>query len=157
MSRFFKSESLFPVLQMDIRKIEFFGQHRLSNAYRCTIVIDGVWPTVEHYYQAQRFPDAPDYQAKIRHARHAADARRLGNARAARTRPDWDRVKDDIMYAALIAKFTQHAELKHYLLSTDGAILVERSLHDNYWGCGPEKEGYNMLGYLLMQLRNALL
>ena len=38
---------------------------------------DHYWPTVEHYFQAQKFEDAP-YRECIRRAPTAKDAKRLG-------------------------------------------------------------------------------
>ena len=59
------------------------------------------------------------------------------------------------MYRALIAKFTQHAYLMRLLLETGKRKLVERSPYDSYWGDGPDGNGKNRLGELLMKLRAA--
>ena len=55
------------------------------------------------------------------------------------------------MYQALVAKFTQHEDLKERLLDTGKAYLVEHTKNDAYWGDGLGG-GVNKLGQLLMQV-----
>lgn len=71
-------------------------------------------------------------------------------------RPDWNAVKVDRMRAVLKAKFTQHDDLKKMLLDTENAILIEGSNTDSFWGIGRKRNGKNMLGILLMELREEL-
>jgi len=71
--------------------------------------------------------------------------------------PDWDSKKEDIMFSALYAKFTQHPELNRQLKETDKTILCEHTSDDTYWGDGGDGSGTNMLGILLMKLREQLL
>lgn len=84
-------------------------------------------------------------------------------------RPDWDLVKDQIMYNIVTAKFEQDPKLKEILLNTGDKILVEHTLRDKYWGdggfCGngiPEVDkggtmkGLNKLGNILMRVRDEL-
>lgn len=80
----------------------------------------------------------------------------LGRDRKQKLRRDWESVKVAIMKRALLAKFTQHQELKDMLLATKDAKLVEHIEHDNYWGDGGDGKGKNMLGKLLMALRSEL-
>jgi N-glycosidase YbiA len=61
-----------------------------------------------------------------------------------------------IMLEALMAKFTQHADLKQILLDTGDATLVEHTTRDSYWGDGGDGSGRNRLGALLMQAREAI-
>lgn len=60
------------------------------------------------------------------------------------------------MKTALTAKFSQRKELKKLLLDTGYAILVEHAPLDPYWGDGGNGTGLNMLGKLLMEVRNEL-
>jgi hypothetical protein len=71
-------------------------------------------------------------------------------------REDWADVKDDIMYLALKAKYTQHDDLKKLLLSTDDKELVENTSVDSYWADGGDGSGKNMLGKLLMKVRGEI-
>jgi len=127
-----------------------------SNFARYSISIKGkTWPTSEHYFQAQKFADAA-YREKIRKANTPAIAARLGRARTEKLRPDWESVKVQVMRDALVAKFAQHEELKVLLLSTGEAKLIEDTSDDDYWGCGSDGRGKNMLGRILMEVRAGL-
>ena len=71
-------------------------------------------------------------------------------------RPDWQAIKVDRMRDVLRAKFNQHEDLKQKLLDTGDAILVEDSKTDRFWGIGKKMNGKNMLGELLMKIRDEL-
>ena len=116
---------------------------------------DAYWPTSEHYFQAQKFHDAV-CRERIRRAHSPMDAANLGRDRKQKLRNDWESVKVEVMRKALRAKFSQHAELKTLLLSTGDAKLVEHTANDSYWGDGGDGRGRNMLGQLLMQVREEL-
>lgn len=136
-------------------KILFYGKKYpkywpLSNFYPSRIFLDKkFWPTVEHYYQANKSINT-DVQDKIRLLKNPADAKKEG--RLIELRDNWDELKDDIMYKALEAKFTQNSICKGILLSTGFKILCEDSPYDKYWGMN----GKNKLGELLMCIRRDL-
>jgi ribA/ribD-fused uncharacterized protein len=131
--------------------------HELSNFSPHGFQLDGAyWPTVEHYFQAQKFPSQPAYQEKIRQARSPKDAKTLGRSRTVPLRPDWEEIKDEVMRRALRAKFVAHSELTAMLLGTGERDLIENAPSDFYWGCGRTGSGKNRLGSLLMELRAAL-
>ncbi|MFD0724794.1 NADAR family protein [Lysobacter brunescens] len=127
-----------------------------SNFAEYPIRIDGVtWPTTEHYFQAQKFEDAA-YRQRIRKAHSPMEAARMGRDRKMKLRRDWESVKVSVMHAALLAKFRQHGDLRALLLSTGDAKLVEHTENDEYWGDGGDGHGRNMLGQLLMRVRERL-
>jgi ribA/ribD-fused uncharacterized protein len=68
----------------------------------------------------------------------------------------WEKRKKDVMKEAIEAKFTQHASLQTLLLSTYPHTLRQIKPTDSYWGTGPDGKGQNMLGVLLMELRDRL-
>ena len=80
-------------------------------------------------------------------------AARMGRDRKRPLRRDWESVKDRIMRDAVLAKFTQHDELRLVLLDTGDAKIVEHTENDSYWGDG---SGKNMLGIILMETRETL-
>jgi ribA/ribD-fused uncharacterized protein len=132
--------------------------HELSNFAPFGFGEDGAcWPTVEHYFQAQKFPGAENaaYRERIRKAKTPKEAKTLGRTRTIAIRPDWEEVKDDIMLAALRRKFAVE-KLRGLLLATGDRRLVEASPTDYYWGCGRTRSGKNRLGELLMQTRAEL-
>lgn len=142
------------------KEIKFYSTKEeygcFSNFAAYPIKLDGkLWPTSEHYFQAQKFPDT-DYQEKIRLDKSPTIAARLGRSRQVKLRPDWESVKESIMQKAVLAKFTQHLELKEILLATEDAILIEHTENDSYWGDGGNGSGKNRLGYILMLVREQL-
>ena len=114
-----------------------------------------MWPTSEHYFQAQKFVGKKN-KNEIRKASSPMVAARKGRERKRKIRKDWEKIKESTMKDAIYAKFTQHDELKEVLLSTGSSTLVERTDKDLYWGDGGDGSGKNRLGILLMQLRDQL-
>jgi len=66
-----------------------------------------------------------------------------------------------------MAKFSQHADLKEFLLNTGDRVIVEASPYDRIWGIGmattdanaenPARwKGLNLLGFALMEVRERL-
>lgn len=77
----------------------------------------------------------------------------------------WDKHKEDFMFNACYAKFSQNNELKDFLLSTGNREIVEASPVDNIWGISfssdkamenIDKWGQNLLGKTLMKVRAVL-
>ncbi len=131
-----------------------------SNLFRRSIELDDVvYPTAEHAYQAgkARKPavrewllsaPSPALLAMAAHGLYYWDIT-----------PGWSTSKFDRMRRVLLAKFTQHEDLKQLLLSTGNARLVESATVDNevnrLWG-EVNGVGRNMLGTLLMEVREQL-
>jgi N-glycosidase YbiA len=126
-----------------------------SNFAPYPITLKGsLWPTSEHYFQAQKFAGTP-HEEEIRRVRSPMVAARMGRSRARPLRPDWDAVKDRIMHEAVHAKFTQHPALGALLLGTGEARIIEHTRRDRYWGDG-DGSGLNKLGQILMRVRDEL-
>ena len=141
--------------------IKFYSKsehyYEFSNFYNSPFVLDDlVWPTVEHYFQAQKFPTYKGLQEKIRYTKSPTIAKRLGSTKTTHFRTDWETVKETVMKNALRAKFTQNKELSNMLKETKDLILKEKSPRDNYWGIGSSGKGKNRLGILLMEIRSEL-
>jgi len=118
---------------------------------------DKVWPSVEHYFQAMKFPDNAEFQERLRLTDKPAEVKRLAKTMEQTQRPDWNTYRDEVMYIALKEKFSgTHPELKAKLLSTGNAIIRDGSPQDNYWGIGRSKKGKNRLGVLIMKVRDEL-
>lgn len=127
-----------------------------SNFSRHSIFLKGKsWPTTEHYFQAQKFAGT-EHEEEIRYAKKPLKAASMGRDRNRPLRKDWEVVKDDIMREAVMAKFTQNKELKPVLLNTGAALLVEHTANDRYWADGGDGSGKNMLGIILMEVREAI-
>jgi ribA/ribD-fused uncharacterized protein len=140
--------------------IRFFSQsqtHReFSNFAPFWIDLDDArWPTVEHYYQAQKFTD-PQLRSAIRQAGKPVIAKSLADKNKAAMRPDWEAVKDEVMYRAVRRKFGLHAELRALLLATGDEEIAESAPNDYYWGVGREGTGQNRLGKIIERIRAEL-
>lgn len=140
--------------------VEFDGDYAfLSNFYPSSISHDGItYPTNEHFFQAMKTLDIETRKA-IAAAPTPGAAKRMG--RHVALRPDWEKIKVDVMRLGLILKFTD-AELAEKLVATGDEELVEGNWwHDNTWGnchcteCS-RKGGRNLLGMLLMEVRKEL-
>ena len=131
-----------------------FGE--FSNFAAYPITLDGQqWPTSEHYFQAQKLVGS-EHQEAIRTSSSPMIAARMGRDHKRPLRHDWESVKVDVMRQAIFAKFTQHDALRKLLLSTKDATIVEHTANDSYWGDGGDGSGKNMLGRILMEVREEL-
>ncbi len=144
------------------KPIYFFSRNddyfELSNFSSYGLEEDGIyWPTVEHYFQAQKFvgDELSEHRERIRKACSPKEAKTHGQSRKHPIRQDWDSVKEDIMRHALRRKF-ERPELCELLLATKNRPLFEGSPFDGYWGVGKDGRGNNRLGVLLMELRAEL-
>lgn len=143
------------------RVIYFYGKDNPYGYYsnfspHAIFVENKIWPTVEHYYQAKKFSDE-GLQEYIRRLSTPGKAKREGNEPHPEYKANWPELKDDVMRVGIYHKFTQHPDLNEKLIIEDGdADLFEHTENDKYWGDGGDGSGKNMLGKLLMELRNKL-
>ncbi|MDJ0612666.1 MAG: NADAR family protein [Rhizobiaceae bacterium] len=136
--------------------------YRVKDPYGCfsnfsphPISIQMKWPTSEHYFQAMKFQDF-EIHMRILQTQSPMEAAKVGRDRSLPLRQDWEDVKVDIMRQALQAKISQHADVRTALLSTGDATIVEHTKNDSYWADGGDGTGQNMLGKLLMEIRDFL-
>ncbi|MEY3222528.1 MAG: hypothetical protein RLZZ203_1384 [Cyanobacteriota bacterium] len=120
------------------------------------IEMEGIyWPTVEHYYQGQKFVGTTD--ASIIPLIHVAptpeEAAALGRCPSRHLRPDWELVKTQVMRVGVLQKFITHSDIRKVLLITGDEMLIENSPTDYFWGCGANHTGENHLGKILMGVR----
>ncbi len=130
-----------------------------SNFAPVPVTIDSLtYPTTEHYFQAAKFIDStPLYAEQIRKAKTAAEAKKLGKSRKYPIPNNWNELRIVVMHRALFAKMLQHNSFREALLKAEGALIVEASPFDAFWGEGRTKKGKNMLGVMLMDIRDTLI
>jgi len=126
----------------------------LSNFYPSPIWFeDNHYPTAEHAFQAMKTFNSLDRE-KILNAPTPGQAKRFG--KKVELREDWEAVKTIYMYRIVKKKFSNRG-LTYLLLSTGNAVLVEgNEWGDKFWGQSPLGEGYNVLGKILMMVREEL-
>lgn len=160
--------------------IEFYDAKKahgfLSNFYISPITIQGItYSSVEHFFQASKFDD-PWYRDQIIKAKTPAMAKYIaaqkiigrwpwqiqldiiienGISRGVHIRENWDKHRIKVMIKGVLHKF-KNPTLRKMLLDTDRAILIEASPRDNFWGWGKDKKGKNMLGKILMCVRDKI-
>ena len=113
------------------------------------------WKTSEHYFQAMKFENTK-YEEEIRLLPTPMNAAVRGRDRSLPLRAEWETVKDKIMKEAVLAKFQYNNEIKEILLGTDDNEIIEKTADDYYWGCGTAGNGKNVLGKILMEVREML-
>ena len=128
----------------------------LSNLYKKSLVFEGIlFPTAEHAYQYGKFRDEdtrkwameapkPHLISILAHSLFVWDI--VDN---------WSKIKVNRMYNVLKAKFS-HYYIRQKLLETGNSILIENSKMDSFWGIGRIEKGKNMLGKLLMKVREEI-
>jgi len=128
----------------------------LANFSRYSILLENRnWKTVEHYFQAKKFAGT-SLEIEIANAETPTKAKQLAKQASRLKRPDWEGVRISIMYQALKAKFSQHHDLRKLLLSTGNVTLIEDSEEDDFWGQNRRGQGDNVMGRLLMRVREEL-
>lgn len=133
----------------------FKGSHEfLSNFHRRPLpMFDGCTAkTLEHAFQAMKMANQEDYHT-ILSCDSPAQAKRV--ARKLQMRQDWEEIKSAVMLSLLRKKF-KAGPLKDMLLATGDAELIEgNTWGDKFWGVC-EGEGKNILGKLLMVIREEI-
>jgi ribA/ribD-fused uncharacterized protein len=123
----------------------------LSNFYSAPVMYEGLL----YYNNECAFQSAKTLNKELRESFAELDdpsvAKKSG--KLLHLRPDWENVKDEVMYQIVKNKFTRNADLKQKLLNTGDAELVEGNIWgDTYWGVCKGK-GQNKLGKILMRVR----
>jgi ribA/ribD-fused uncharacterized protein len=139
--------------------------------YPCEIKYKGIkYPSVEHYYVAQKFKglqfyqghyfQQPDFQELLSKVKDPRDVKKIGQSM--KSRPDWDSVKLSVMEFGVNYKFSKDEKLKQMLLDTGDEDIKEGNWWcDNFWGdCTCDKcrtiVGENNLGVIIMKTRESL-
>ncbi len=142
----------------------------LSNWYLSDFVIDGMrFTSVEQYMMYSKaicFKDE-DIAKKILETNDVAVIKELGRKVYNYNDETWSKIREEVVFAGVFAKFSQNDDLKEKLLSTGDSTLAECAVKDLIWGIGfsmtdPNRfnknlwKGKNLLGKVLMQARNKL-
>lgn len=148
----------------------FSGEYRFLSNFWLSPVSWGdrltpptIFCCVEVPYQAAKTLE-PAERTTMLSVTKPSQAKRWG--RTLTLRPDWDKVKVDIMLDLVSSKFVQSLELQDLLLATGERELIE----GNHWGAlfwgkasrdDPKEgikagEGCNVLGKILMHVRSCL-
>lgn len=161
MARYLEKERILKQLENDRKNAEIAGNpiinffrneyEFLSNMYESPIQYGGfTYRNAEAAFQAQKtivhdalFENMIGIAAK-KHGRKVA------------LRPDWEKIKLDVMYKVVYEKFNQDKNLKAMLIKTGNTELIEGNFWgDTFWGIC-DGVGENNLGKILMRVRKEL-
>ena len=130
---------------------------------------DEVYKTAEHFMMAEkaRLFQSLEIRDKIITSAHPSEAKKLGRKVQNFDDKVWDKHKYEIVKEANLLKFSQHSDLKEFLINTKNRIIVEASPVDTIWGIGLSKDSTNaqnpnlckvenLLGFALMEVRDEL-
>lgn len=154
-----KSKKLKTIInKMAIRFLSTIEEWKdFSNLAPYPIELDGeIWKSTEHYYQFKKFERTdPDYAQKIKNAETGKDAKIL-SVRNKNYPKNWEENNVDILKTAVRKKFESYKQLENLLLSTGNEKLIEANPKDYFWGEGADGTGKNMMGQILMEIRENL-
>ncbi len=146
------------------------GAGCLSQWWPAPFTIDGVsYLTAEHWMMAEKarlFAD-DDGLAAVLAATSPGAAKAAGRKVKGFDEARWLQVGYGVVVTGNLAKFTQNADLREFLVATGRKVLVEASPYDRIWGIGmaandPDAQrpsgwrGRNLLGFALMEVREQL-
>ncbi len=118
--------------------------------------VKGVYyPTVEHYYQASKFSDE-NIIKKILQCKSPKEASEIGRDRNNIRIPNFKEIKLKKMYEANLEKFRQNPSIAKKLLETGNEEIREMTTKESFWGVGPNLDGENHMGTILMEVRKTL-
>ena len=124
----------FIYIEQDSRTVGF----SLDSPYKIEIKDIGEFPTATAAYQMFKCPDNEEYILKQKNSPTAKFSIKL--ATEISIRPDWHKVKYDLLYKVQEAKFTKYSSLHSNLLKTGLSPLISSSKN-------------NLLGKVLVNLR----
>jgi ribA/ribD-fused uncharacterized protein len=125
-----------------------------SNYSTHIINIDGIgiFPNAEAAFQTYKNLDDKEYIQKQLECKSVIMSKYLGSK--IKIREDWEEKKVEIMEKILELKFEQHDDIRENLITTGLRPIVEHTKDDDFWGDGGDGSGKNMLGKILMKIRN---
>ena len=126
----------------------------LDNFSSFKVKVDGyLYASLEEAFQSLLFlPDYPEISEQIKNSYSAHEAQKI-------MQHNIDKVKYTneeklcLMEKLLRLKIEQNPYVLKKLLETKDYLIVEDSPKDSYWGWGPNRDGENQLGKILMKLR----
>ena len=141
-----------------------------SQWWQSSFVVNSIsYKTAEHWMMAEkaRLFDDQEILNEIIVCDHPMEAKQLGRKVKSFDPDIWNRRKYEIVKQGNYHKFSQHKDLKEFLLSTKNRVLVEASPRDRIWGIGMSQNnenaenpnlwrGQNLLGFALMEVRDEL-
>ena len=127
-----------------------------SNFSLNTVQIEniGIFPTSEAAFQAYKNIENKEYVNKQLESKTPTIAKKLG--KFVNENNDFGNNKDHIMENIIRLKFNQNEYIRRNLLNTGLRTIINNDVNDFYWGVGKDGKGKNMLGKILMKIRDQM-
>lgn len=113
---------------------------------------DVFYKTVEHYYQSHKFDD-PEIRRMIIESDTPREASNIGRRRDLKRIDNFRNIKDRVMFEGTLEKFLQNSKIRSKLIETRNNEIKEMTEKESYWGVGPNLDGENHMGKILMAVR----
>ncbi len=113
------------------------------------------YKTVEHYYQSEKFSD-PEIKKRIIDADTPKEASNIGRDRSLKRIEDFKSIKNQVMYEGILEKFRQNRNIAYKLIETRNRDIAEATIDEYYWGIGKDKSGENVIGDILVRVRERI-
>lgn len=159
-------------MKMTATHAYFFTEHdQLSNWHIKDFVVKGItFNCIEQYMmysKAKLFGDEITAEKILKEPKQSKQ-KALGRDVKPYDDTIWSNLREKVVTAGLLHKFSQNPELLQTLLSTGNRKLVEASKYDKTWGCGYDQDnpkilddakwpGLNLLGKCLETARAVLI
>jgi ribA/ribD-fused uncharacterized protein len=149
----------------------FFWNGIYSQWHKALMTIDKIeYSSCEQYMMHQKallFGDS-EIAGLIMNESNPKEQKKYGRMIKGFDKTTWDKNCLAIVYEGNLAKFTQNAELREQMVSTENRIFVEASPFDTIWGIGLSEDaegidnpsywqGLNLLGQALTLVKTKLL
>ena len=139
----------------------------LSNWYLSEFTVDGIkFSSMEQYMMYEKAVLFRDLEVaeKILQTNNVAEIKALGRVVQHFDDKIWIKVREEIVYRGVLEKFCHNPELAEKLEKTGEEIIAECAVKDRIWGIGRSMKdenrfcidkwrGQNLLGKILMQVR----
>ncbi len=113
------------------------------------------YKTVEHYYQSEKF-DNPEIKKRIIDAPTPKEASNIGRDRSNKRKENFKDIKNQVMFCGVLEKFRQNRNIAYKLIETRNRSIAEATIDEYYWGIGKDKSGENVIGSILVMVREKI-
>lgn len=113
------------------------------------------YKTVEHYYQSEKFDD-PEIKKRIINAPTPKEASNIGRDRSNIRKDNFKEIKNQVMFDGILEKFRQNRDIAYKLIETRNKKIAEATIDEYYWGIGKDKSGKNVIGDILVKVRERI-
>lgn len=113
--------------------------------------------SAEQAYQYEKliFHNIPQFlRNRLLKCRSSHDVKRVANKLVPEPCEAWDKIKFDLMTQITTAKYKQCKRFEEALIQSKDAQLIHNVETDSEWGCGMDMKGLNMMGNILMEVRD---